>query len=193
MTRIAIAVSLLPMVGCGSRTTLSATEARHTFEALNRVTTDLVVQSFETMIGGSKAKLDIEANGNDYGLSGTLSESHWEGDITVEGEVTSDRNELGYTITLAFDEVRMEDGPTLDGDVGFEFWAQDNIDPASLNWKAGIGVDGDLAVSGRDSGAATLGYDVTLEVDGPVLSIDGKGDISGHDVSDWGQVLSFVF
>lgn len=189
MARFAL-VALPLLAGCGANS-LSGGEARHVFEALNRVTISLVTQSVTSVLtGGGDASLKVDTHGDDYTLSGRLRPSKWTGDITVDGEVTSDKNELGYTITLGFDQVEMDAGPTLDGDVDFEFWADDSIDLDKLQYSAGIAIDGGLDLSGRDHGPADLAYDVTMEVDGPSVSMKGKGDISGHDVSDWDQLLA---
>jgi hypothetical protein len=181
----------LPLLAACSNPELSEGEARRTFESLNQVMTDLFVQAAASLVGGEGAQLRIETAGGDLAVSGELAESSWTGSVTVDGGVTSDADQAAYEITLSFDQVQMDRGPTLDGGVAFEFWADNAIDLDELAYSAGIGVDGALDVSGRDSGSAALEYDLALDVSLGGLAIEGEGTITGFSVADWDQLLPF--
>jgi hypothetical protein len=181
------------MTACSSSVKLSAPEARHTFESLNRVSTSLVMQSLDSLFNGGSASLVLDTSSADYTLSGTLDEDAWSGDIDVDGSVERRSNAYGYNLALSFANVEMDDGAVFNGDLAFDFTADDSIDLSNLKYSAGLGVLGDLDVSGADRGRADVDYDVTLDLAGPVVTVDGKGTISGHDVSSWGEVLNLLF
>ncbi|MEQ1566337.1 MAG: hypothetical protein ABMA64_11920 [Myxococcota bacterium] len=190
MTRFIIA---LPLVAACSTEKVSAGEARHTFESLNRVTSDLLIQAFDSVVNGNSATLKVDTSGSDYKVSGSLKPTSWKGDVLVDGRVSSDKNELGYTLSMTFDQVVMDGGPTLDGGVDVEFWADDSINLSNLSWNGGLAVDGGIDLSGTDRGAADLVYDLDVSIEGPLVKVKGEGDISGHDVSDWDEILTLVF
>ncbi|MEQ1502668.1 MAG: hypothetical protein ABMB14_10575 [Myxococcota bacterium] len=172
---------------------VSAPEARNTWESVNRLTTDLVLESLEAVLGGDSS-LTFHRNG-DLRLTGALDGGDWSGDVEVDGAVTSTRDQYGYTVEVDLSGVAVDDRrrTELDGSIGFAFTADDTIDLADLSYTAGVSVDGALDLTGADEGHAELAYDLVLELHGLAVSATATGAISGHDVSDWDQVLSLLF
>jgi len=181
-------------MGCNAKATLSAPEARHAFDSLNRVSASTVLQALDAVINGGKTSLKFDSK--DLSISGTLGESEWSGPIDVDGAVDRSPGKIGYNLTLGFTSVQMDDGAVFDGDIGVDFTGDDSIDLTTdlskLKYKADLSALGGLVVSGSDRGKADLDYDVSLDLHGLAVSVNGTGDISGHDVAQWGEVLSLL-
>jgi len=184
-------IALPMLVGCNASVNLSAPEARHTFESLNRISASTVIQALDSVLNGGSTSLAFDSK--NLSISGTLDETNWSGPIDVDGRVEQTPGKIGYNLTLGFTNVEMDDGSVFDGDVGFDFSGDNSIDLSKLKYKADLAALGGLVVSGADRGKATVDYDVSLDLNGPAVSVNGKGNISGHDISQWGEVLSLLF
>ena len=191
MVRTISLVALPLLVGCGSAVKLSGPEARHTYESLNRISTSVILQALDSVLNGGDVSLSF--NAKDLSLKGTLGEtSDFTGDIGVDGRIERPPGKIGATLDLTFDNVEMESGAIFDGNLGFDFTGADSINLSKLKYKADLAVLGDFDVSGADRGRADVDYDVSLDLNGAAVSVDGSGNISGHDVSGWGEIISLL-
>jgi hypothetical protein len=188
-------VALPLLFGCNSKVNLSSAEARHTFDSLNRVSASTVIQALDAVINGNKTALKFDPK--DLSLSGTLGATDWTGPIDVDGQVDrSTPDKIGYDLTLGFTSVQVDGGATLDGDLGLSFSGDNKFtlttDLSKLNYHADLDALGGLAVSGSDRGKADVDYGVAMDLKGLSVNVKGTGNISGHDIAQWGEVLSLL-
>jgi hypothetical protein len=176
------------LVACDSER-LSAHEARDTFEAINAVTNEVVWSARESIEQGTRASLEVEGDGEQLELDGVVRGDAWKGRVTVDGEVTEQGERFVYELVVAYDQVTVNDGPTVDGELVATFYI-DLGTAAELGWSLGISLDGELAVTGASTGLAEVAYDLELRIDGFSIAFEAQGTISGYDVSDWGYAFS---
>jgi hypothetical protein len=191
MIRTISLVALPLLVGCGSSVKLSGPEARHTYESLNRISTSVILQALDSVLNGGDVSLSFDSK--DLTVKGRLGETaDFSGDIDVDGRIERPAGKIAANLDLTFDNVEMESGAIFDGGLGFDFSGDDSINLSKLKYKADLAVLGDFDVSGSDRGRADVDYDVSLDLNGAAVNVDGKGDISGHDISGWGEVISLL-
>jgi hypothetical protein len=187
-------VALPLLFGCNAKVNLSSAEARHTFDSLNRVSASTVIQALDSVLNGSKTSLKF--NQDDLSIKGTLDEAEWSGPINIEGEVTQSPGKIGYNLSLDFASVEMDDGAVVDGILGLNFEGDNKFtltsDLSKLEYQADLDALGGLVVSGADRGKADIDYGVAMKLHGLAVSVNGKGNISGHDIAQWGEVLSLL-
>jgi hypothetical protein len=193
MVRVSL-VALPLLIGCNGKVNLSSAEARHTFDSLNRVSASTVIQALDAVLNSSLTSLKFDKK--NLSISGTLGESEWSGPIDVDGRVEQTADTIGYNLTLGFTSVEMDDGAVFDGDIGLDFAGDNKIDLTTditkLRYHADLAALGGLVVSGADRGKADLDYDVAMDLKGLAVNVTGKGDISGHDIAEWGEVLNLL-
>jgi hypothetical protein len=181
---------LLPLglVACDSER-LSAREARDTFEAVNTVTNEVVWSARESIEQGTRASLEVDSEGDQFELDGVVRGKSWKGRVTVDGEVTEQGDRFVYELVVVYDQVTVEDGPTIDGELLATFYVDLGM-ADELGWSLGISLDGALDVTGDSTGLAKVAYDLELRIDGFSIAFEAQGTISGYDVSDWGYAFS---
>jgi hypothetical protein len=182
---------LLPLglVACDSEH-LSAHEARETFEAVNTVTNEVVWSARESIEQGTRASLEVHGSGDQIEIDGVVQGGKsWNGRVTVDGEVTEQGDRYVYELVVEYDQVTVEDGPTVDGELLATFYV-DLGTADELGWALGISLEGALTVSGESTGLAEVSYDLELRIDGFSIAFEAQGTISGYDVSDWGYAFS---
>lgn len=193
---LALVSTTVWLAGCGADV-VSKAEARHTFDAVNAVTNDVVFAARRSVegAGGGALSVDVSADGaGGLSLDGTLAGGEgWTGTIELSGVVEQGYDAFGYELTVTFDQVVVDD-TTLDGSVRLQFYV-DGLDPrdlsANLSLGLGIAVAGELALSGADAGTAAIDYELDVRVSGFDVSFAASGAISGYDVSDWSSGVTW--
>lgn len=173
---------------------VSKTEARHTFDAVNAVTNDVVFAARRSVEGAGGGSLTVDYRAGGLALDGSLDGGEgWTGTIALSGVVEQGYGAFGYALDVTFDQV-VVDGATLDGTVELRFYV-DGLDAqdlaADLSLGLGIAVAGELLLSGADAGTAAIDYELDVRVSGFDVSFAASGAISGYDVAEWGSGISW--